>query len=257
MSRTLRVGLLGSLLSLVASVALAAQIILTAGTTWTAPIDFGPVNTVEVIGHGGDAVVGGGAAFGGGGGAYAKIANISIAPGATVNIHFGASICSSTLSGTWFSSAATVYAESGYCGSGSGTGRDENGGRASASIGSTKFSGGNGTGTPGTAGGGGAAGPHGAGGNGLTTATGGDGDAGFGGAGGTSGGAGGNGAEFDASHGAGGGSGGGTVSGPSAAGLYGAGGGGDFPDLVFSTGAPGIIVINYQPVHGRVSSGVF
>lgn len=246
MTNLLRIGALGGLLSLVAKAALAATVYITAGTTWTVPPDFSVINTVEVIGHGGDGGPTAVNSAGGGGGAYAKISGIVLIPGAVVNIHLGTQICP-TADGTWFYSSSTVYAESGTCGDSAGAG-----GKAANSIGTVKYSGGD-SGAPA---GGGAAGPNGAGGAAVIN-LGGTGDAGFGGAGGAIGGGnGGNGTEFGGGYGSGGG-GGATNAAAGNAGTYGAGGAQSASSTTPKTSGSGaLIVITYQPGR-RVSSSVF
>lgn len=255
--------LLGGLLSFLAKAAFATTIFLTSGTTWVAPQDFSTSNTIEIIGAGARGNIRCGLppqTIGGGGGAYAKVVGVALIPGATYNIHFGgesgANGSSGAADGVWFGTSGTVYAESGWDGgdcSNSGTG-----GRSSASVGSTKYSGGNGSlglgAGAGVGAGGGAAGLNGAGG--IPTDSGSDfvggvGDNGSGGAGGTTApGAGGNGTEWDGSHGSGGGGGANAGIGGAAGGLYGGGGGYN------ALGKGGLIVITYTP-RNRVSSGVF
>lgn len=250
--------ILGGLLSFLAKAAFATTIFLTSGTTWVVPNDFGSINTIEVIGHGatGDTTCASPSITrGGGGGAYSKAVNVLLAPGATINVHFGLQSEEGAPDGVWLKTSGTVYAESGF--NGAGCANPGQGGRAANGVGATKFSGGQGSlGSGGGAGigaGGGAAGPHGDGGDAAVPspdAVGGVGDAGFGGAGGsTAPGDGGNGTEFDASHGAGGGGGSNAAIGGGFGGLYGGGGS-------FNVGAPGLIVITYTP-RQRVSSGVF
>ena len=192
---------------------------LTSGTNWSVPSDWNSSdNTIEVIGGGG---AGGGASgysgAGGGGGAYAKTANVSLAPSASVAYNIGAAgnivsgqvhdggdtyFCNSTANCSAITgSAVVVGAKGGLHGGGGGCNNGGTGGDAASSIGTVKYSGGRGGmfappgapscngGTDTGAGGGGAAGPHGNGGNGVDPVSypdgsaGGAGDAGFGGAG--------------------------------------------------------------------------
>jgi hypothetical protein len=254
---------------------------LTSGSTWVVPSDWNNSNnTIEVIGGGG----GGTRGPGGGGGAYSKISNLSLTPGATVNIAIGTGgtgVGGGTPGSggdTWFGSTATVLAKGGGISSDLST-TGGAGGAAASGVGSTKYSGGNAAGASGAptspwfsgGGGGGAAGSHGNGNNGSVGVQGGGGGAGgsgdtsLGGAGGAggptqgvNGTAGTSGTEYDASHGSGGGGGGGaSYQGPGVAGgggkggTYGAGGGGGGQnggtglDGTGGTGGTGIIIITY------------
>lgn len=216
----------------------------TSGATLTLASDFNTAsNTINCIGSGAGGT-GGTTSFGGnggGGGAYAAINNYSThGAGFAVSIQVGTG-------DTWFDSSSTVLAK-GASG--------QTGGLVASSIGTTKFSGGNGV--PGigcnyAGGGGGAGGPHGAGGTVPGAADGGSGDAGR-----TAGGivaAGGNGTQFDATHGSGGGGSGGVSGGTGfAGGSYGGGGGGGAQTCVGSSnggaGFQGLIAVSYTPVGG-------
>jgi len=137
--------------------------------TWTVPTDWNNSNnSIECIGGGGNGGAGGGAADngGGGGGAYAKVTNLTLTPGASINVHVGpaadatwfnaTSLANAQSNGTTFSCAA----DNGRSGTMGGLGV---GGQASNSTGTVKFSGGSG-GTPTSphpTGGGGAGGPYG------------------------------------------------------------------------------------------------
>jgi hypothetical protein len=177
----------------------------TASTTWTVPSDWNSAsNTIEVIGAGGaSGGCGGGGCDGrggGGGGAYAKISNLSLTPGASVNIAVGTGQLTGVgpgvfASSTWFN--GTTCSGASVCGAGGqsvfATYVGGAGGSVASSTGSVKNAGGaggSGVGTRGIggSGGGGAGGPNGTG-------------AAGGGAGGTAGWGG----------GGGGGNGGGTV----------------------------------------------
>ena len=222
-----------------------AKIYLTSGSSWVVPSDWNSGNnTIEVIGGGrnGEAGTGGntsnsgeggGGGGGGGGGAYAKITNLALTPGTTVGYSVGgvggdSYFCNSTTNCTSIAGSAVRVGAKGAAG--------RTGGTAAASIGTLKYSGGNGLGAYpyyndyGTAGGGGggAGGPTGAGGNGSEGGAGGSGSAG-----GTP--AGSSGTQWDATHGVGGGGRGGDsptdaygLDGKpgSPGGYYGAGGGG-------------------------------
>lgn len=240
---------------------MSTRIYLLSGSSWTVPADWNSAsNSIEVIGGGG---AGGQAASynqgAGSGGGYSKTTNLSLTPGASVVYAVGAGGVSAASGGdTWFNGASYAAASVAAKGGGGG-GVILQGGQASAGIGSTKYSGGNGAGAAFSAGGGGggAAGPFGAGANGAgassayTPGAGGGGDNGHGGAGGATtagaGGPGGSGTEWDSTHGAGGGGAGGVygyIGG--AAGGYGAGGGGSSFGTV--PGYQGLIVITYDPV---------
>jgi len=137
-------------------------IFLTSGVTWTVPSDWNSSNnTIEVIGGGSNSDTGGN---GGGGGAYAKSTNISLTPGATVNISVGGAGGDTWFNATSLSNAVSNGSSVSVGAQGS---QGQTGGSASASVGTTAYSGGNGgsTGT-GPSGGGGAGGPNGNGGNG-------------------------------------------------------------------------------------------
>jgi hypothetical protein len=268
------------------------HVFVTSGTTWSVPSDFNSSdNTIECIGAGG--VGGGNGRDGSGGGAYAKKANLSLTPGASIAIQVG-------VSGSWTNSAtipaarntffngatmatSTVGAEGGADGLDTvGAGGSGAGGTATNSVGDTKYAGGNGGTSPdgfGGGGGGGAAGINGAGANATnasagSNATGGNGataDNGSGGAGG-SGGVGGadnngvagsDGTEWDATHGSGGGGGGGSANNSGQAGAggaggkYGGGGGGgghgNPGDGGGTAGGAGLIVITYLPTPTGIS----
>lgn len=134
------------------------QFLTTTGSTlaFPRPADWNDAdNKIECIG-----------AAAGGGGAYAAILNTAIATTSTYRVGDGASSDGGTGGDTWFGGetlgAATVGAK----------GAAVNiGGQASASIGDTKFSGGNSGGDAVGTGGGGAAGPNGAGANGAGSPT--------------------------------------------------------------------------------------
>ena len=262
----------------------------TAFTTWVVPADWNSAsNTIEAIGPGAEGAVhvGTTGGVGGGAGAYARITNLSLTVGASVSYRLPGFItsagpgCDTSLGGVYFNGASAATASiTADCGAGGTVALTPGGGgTTAASIGTTKYAGGNGGahGTRGGGGGGGAGGPNGAGATGANGAAGngGDGgnaDAGFGGAGGagtaidsgTPGGDGGNGTEFTASFGSGGGGGGGGGSSAGACGeqggaggTYGAGGGGQgatpdagCPDLPgdHAFGKGGIIIMKYDPV---------
>lgn len=138
-------------------------IYITSGTSWTAPSDFTANNKIECYGAG----AAGQAGTGGGGGSYAKVLNLSIAPGSVKTIHIG----SAGARDTYFNASSLANAVSNgtgvSCGAQGATGAT--GGAASSSCGTTKFNGGNGSGgggSVGSGGGGGCAGPNGAGGSG-------------------------------------------------------------------------------------------
>src|SRR5712691_941815 len=237
----------------------------TAGPTTTLPADFNTAsNQINAIGSG-TGGLGGAAASGcaggaggnaGAGGAFAQIVNYSgHTAGQAVNVTVGAG-------DTVFDTTAILLAKAASVATG---------GQASASVGTTKFSGGNGgsasgsgpcSGGGGGGGGGGAAGPHGIGSNGANGISDSGGAGGAGDAGNTA--AGGNGRRVDATHGSGGGSaggGGGAVcasgSAGGNAGRYGAGGGGGGGSGLGGGGGgaggnafQGLIAIGYTPASG-------
>lgn len=228
---------------------------ITSGSTATLPSDFNTANnTIHCIGAGaaGSAGVTTTGGIGGGGGAYANILNFSAAgANASVSVQVGSG-------DTWFFSNTTVLAKAGSPGTAGGCLAGQ-GGQSSACIGTTKFSGGNGSGGThctcggGGGGGGGAAGPNGTGGNGGTPITqhGGAGDNGFGGAGGNTVDIPGSpGTEWGAcpAYGSGGGGGGGigcAFAGVGAnGGSYGGGGGGGAGGTP-GTGFQGLIMVQY------------
>lgn len=145
-------------------------IVLTSGSSWTVPADWDNAqNTIECIGAGGT----GGvftevAAPGGAGGAYARITNLALTPGATVQFHIGQPGSAAATVDTWFNGASVAAASVGAKGA-IGSAR----GLASASIGTLKRSGG----AAGTSvfnhqgGGGGAGGPSGDGASGGSAST--------------------------------------------------------------------------------------
>lgn len=267
-------------------------------TSWTVPSNCRGVSGksgefIDCIGGGsnGSATNVGNCASGGGGGAFARITSLELTPGASVTTSIGAGIAGyayssgasvqgSTGNSTWFNGASLGAASVGAEGGRQSTfGNDlrgiTNNGRASQSVGTTKYDGGSGgmtttSGITGSgAGGGGAAGPNGAGNNGVSVSAGGQGtaggsgDAGSGGAAGagsTSGAAGaaaGAGTEYDGTHGSGGG-GGGTwaffaASTGGTAGLYGSGSGGVYSISTATVAASrdGLIVIKFEPPLGK------
>lgn len=159
-------------------------IVLTSGTTWTAPSDWNDASAlIECIGAGGNGANGSttlGSGGGGGGGKYAQITAPGVSPNQTVNINIPAGGVGTGATGTWFKSSALILANNGGNGSnvaggaggsgGVGTilrggGAGGNGGTPSASGGggggaggptSIGGSGGNGSGHTGAGGGGGA-----------------------------------------------------------------------------------------------------
>lgn len=153
------------------------KIFLTGLGTWVVPADWNNANnSVECIGAGGDGHGGGGdnAVSGGGGGAYAAKSNLTLT--GTINYRSGvhSTLAATTAGDTWFNGAslagAEVSAQGGKPGNATAAGI---GGKASNSIGTTKFNGGDGGLTGGAldldffdntgGGGGGAAGPGGTG----------------------------------------------------------------------------------------------
>jgi len=245
---------------------MATTIFLTTGSSWTVPSNWNNANNIiECLGAGANGVGDSRNTNAGGGGAYAKIINLNLTPGANVSYHIGTPASSdTTFNGTSL----------GACSVGAKGAVGKIGGTAAASVGTTKYSGGNGQYA-----GGGAAGPYGAGTNGSSSIAGdgGDGDAGLGGAGGTGSHPDGSpGSEWGSSHGSGGGgvSGRGYVSGIGSAltasatdggdgGIYGAGGGvggyaraanGDTAIGNPGAGTGGLIKITYTPTVPTVTT---
>ena len=215
--------------------------VILSGTTTTVPADWNSAsNKVHTIGGGGGGGPGslGGSTSAGSGAAYAVKNNVTLTPGATIDIQVGVAGVegSVTPTATWVKDAVggTKFVEAvpGANGNGSST---ITGGLAASCTGDSAFNGGNGGsgGTRSGGGGGGAAGPNGAGaagaaGLGGTPAGGGGGGGANGGAAGTaatnaSGGAGGNNRSST-----GGGAGGGTASNGGNGTNGGGGGGGGF-----------------------------
>jgi len=160
------------------------RVILTSGTSWTVPANWNSSNnTIEAIGGG----AGGGAGYadrsesptGGGGGAYAKIVNLALTPGNSITYAIGAGGVGGIGDGALATAGGDSYFNGASCGAASvcakgggvspGFPTASPGGSAASSIGTIKYSGGNGgvqVYDQGTTGGGGAAGPYGPGGNG-------------------------------------------------------------------------------------------
>jgi len=236
------------------------QIFLTSGSSWAVPSDWNPANnTIEVIGASGASGGGNGGSGGGAGaGAYSKVSNIYLSGNVSYSVGTGGTP-TATLGGdggnTWFNgtslSSASVSAEGGKGGAGGPSGASGTGGLAANGIGTTKYSGGNGSaGVSGSysGAGGGAAGLNGAGGNAVTT-TGGSADNDTL-AGGLANAVGKNGTEWTASYGSG--SGGGGLTGPNpgkAGGIYGGAPSGTASVVAENgiTGTQGLIVITYTP----------
>jgi hypothetical protein len=172
-------------------------ILITSGTTFTVPADFGILVAIEAIGAGGGTAPSGSGTCGGGGGAYSAIfanSGISIVPGQIFNVSIGARAGASTNGGnTWLSISNSqptlinqgVLAVGGRFGDGASTGA---GGSSASCVGTTRFSGGNSgnRSNPYSSGGGSAGGPQGngfTGGSGNSTLRGGGGGGGTGSAG--------------------------------------------------------------------------
>lgn len=171
-------------------------VFLTSGTDWVVPAEWTTGNSIECIGGGSGSAQGTSGIddryhAAGAGGAYSKVNDVVLTPSDTVKFSVGQGSPTtnpgvSSLPGgdTWIAdndTASTINSPGVICGakgaSGAtpiiiGTGVGTIGGQASAGIGATRFSGGNGAtfglGVTGgrQGGGGGAAGPHGPGGNG-------------------------------------------------------------------------------------------
>lgn len=233
-------------------------------TTWLVPDNFASLVSVQCIaaGSSGDSTNSIANSGSGGGGAYAKITTTSttLTPGVTsINVGIGAggaavtgNSVSSAGGATWWNATSlanavtngsAVSCAAAGAGAAAGGGSGGAGGTAANSVGTTKFSGGNGHGSASNQGGGGAAGPAGAGTNGSATA---------GGAanlsttaGPTTAANGNSGTEFDASHGCG--TGAYTVSNTVArtGGLYGGGGTTTSAAVASGPGANGLLVITF------------
>lgn len=227
--------------------------------TWTVPSDWNnDDNTIETIGGGAGGYLYG---AGGGGGAYSRISNLTLTPGASITTQVGANGAVSTAGGdSWFNASNLASSSVGSKGGSSGV-FGGTGGANSSGIGTTKFSGGNGSRSDGGgAGGGGAAGRRGPGKDGGQSGElGGTGGAGGGGAGGgsstagttvssgTTSGAGGAGSD-----GTGGGATNGGVGSASTDHSGGGGGGGDGPSGVGGAGGAGK---DWDATHGSGGGG--
>lgn len=245
------------------------------GLSYSRPADWNDGdNSISVIGGGASgAIYHDGAvqrgATGGGGGAFAGSVNLSISgsnnyqvgPGGAAVPAVGSSlVLGNNGTDTWFGgsnfASALVGAKAGVGGKQTASGT---GGTAAASIGSTKYSGGN-SGTSsgsnsGCSGGGGGGGPTGAGGassNVTSTRSAGGSGGGGGGAGGAanSSAAGGAGSNMLNNFGSGGGSGGRSSANTGTGGAYGGGSGGIYTAAASTTGAgsQGLIQIVYEPL---------
>lgn len=220
----------------------AGVIFLVSGSSWAVPVDCSLIDQVDCIGAGANGAYASLAMLGGGGGAFAREEAVEVTPGASISIQVGAGF-DTVFGGTSLASC--------ICGAAKATGRM--GGTAAASVGSLKYSGGNGNNTYGGAGG--AAGPNGDGQN-ATSYHGGDGDSGAGGAGGSVNSPGGDGTEYDAGHGSGGGAGGRNTTGNGRNGGWYGGGGGATVSGTQGSGRPGLIRVSYTPdVIGGSSGG--
>lgn len=228
-------------------------ILISSGSSWTVPSDYGTPSTVDCFGCGAQGspgiVFGSGApGFGGGGGAFARKSNLALSPGANIPVQIGG--VSSASRQTWFFSSTSVLADGG---------NGLLGGQSSNCVGDLVYSGGEGVSQ---GGGGGAAGPNGAGASGVSS-TGGQGDAGFGGTGGAEGVNGNPGTEYTLTAGGTAGSGGGGgVGNPvglnvGQGGAFGAGGGGAATGTMSPTGFPGVgcIIVTYTATSGPPPSG--
>lgn len=242
-------------------------VVITSGTTWSVPADYGTPSTFHCIGAGGTPATSGANNQGGAnGGAYAKATDIALTYGTNPSIQIGTG-GGTTGSGTaptantWFKDGSTVVAAGGESPpAGNGTAANNT---AANSTGSSIAAGGTGsTGVNGTrtGAGGGAGGTSGAGGDASTT-TGGTGDNATGGAGGTLNNNGSAGSEIGGGAGSGGGGGSrtGAGTGKSGGNYGGAGGGGVNGGNAGGPGAQGVIIITYTitTMVASVSSSVF
>ena len=211
--------------------------------TWTCPVGVTSV-TVSCYGGGGAGTRAAGnnqPAGGGGGGAFAQ-STITVVPGQVYNIYVGSGGASGNPAGagqdSFFDTPSVVMAKGGSANA-NGVLTGASGGAASASVGTLKYSGGNGgTGSGTNAGaGGGAAGPTGNGGNGGTGAT----------------------VGLGITPGGNGGAGRTGTNGNGAAGVtYGGGGGGALRTTLISSnggaGASGAVIITYNGTLSAITS---
>lgn len=233
-------------------------------TTWTVPVDFGSLVSVQCIGAGssGNSTSFAAQKAAGGGGADAKITTTSTAltSGVTIiNVGIGlggASVTNNTTStaggDTWWNATSlanavtlgSAIACAAQAGQASTSGVAGLGGTAANSVGTTKFSGGNGNAAVTATGGGGAGGPSGAGSNGTAT-NGGNADNGTV-LGPTVTADGNSGTEFDGTHGCGTGALTLTATVGNTGGLYGGGGScGNGTTSASGAGANGLLIITY------------
>lgn len=253
------------------AVALFKQVTITAtgATTFTVPPDWNNTgNTVECIGGGGGGhVFGGNVGTGGEGGHYTRAVNVSLAPGAVVNVNVGAGGTpgsSPTKGGdTWFANnnTASVITSPGVVSGGLGGAPGSNSGSQASTattndVGSVIHAGGTGgsigSNNSGSGGGGGAAGRGGVGGNGAPSPNAQSSDGGGGGGAGNTGGAGGS---TVARTGGASGSGvaGGAVNSPGLPG--GSGGGGSLNSSGDAGGAGGVGTDSYWTANGGFKGG--
>lgn len=257
--------------------------VVTSGSTFTVPSNFGSLVKVEVIaagGNGGTGSAGNISGQGGKGGAYCQETSASFTAGSTYTIQIGtgggtiSAPSSSAIGGTantgiqdnssnWIAAAQGGQSgiSSASTNSTAGSGANCVGTVVTASGGNGGA--GNGTVVRGGGGGGGASGPNGNGGTGSasTTSAGGAGgfsDASLGGSGGGSGSNGSNGTELGGGIGAGGGAGGSPTTGTAGTGgNYGGGGGGGSNvalDTTGGSGANGVLIFTYNAKAPQTSS---
>lgn len=232
---------------------------ITSTGNYTIPADFVSLRAIEGIGSGADGDTGSFLVSGRGGGAGAY-AGITVLSGLTASGTLFVQVGSPGTPDTWVNKTSNTAPSSTADGILAKGAVADNGGSSTASIGATKFSGGDGGSAPTSAiggGGGGAAGPSGAGANGAGGTSGGGGGAGNagqtgGGAGGTSGGAGGDGTFWTINAGGtagpGGGGAGGNATTGGAAGAFGAGGGGGGKSAgspAGGVGKAGVVIFSY------------
>lgn len=140
--------------------------------TWVVPVDCTSIDSLELLGAGGDGIPGNGGEIAtgssAGGGLYAKYVNVSVTPGASlayqVGLHGGTADSPSSpgTADTWFISALTKFAMGGTTGANALGGFRTAGSPTITSFGGSTATTGNLIGCPGA---GGAGGPHGAGGS--------------------------------------------------------------------------------------------
>lgn len=224
----------------------------TSGTSWTVPSDWNnSSNEIIAIGGGGTASQSGGAkapytgTTGAGGGACSKAVNQTYTASASRTRQIGG-VETDTYLRADDNSTNAVLAKAGQA--------NGNGGAAGSGVGSTKYSGGNGSSPPGGGSGGGAGGAA------STTANGANGSSATGGTSGDGASAGANGTGLGSGYGSGGGGNGGALNNQGGAGgNYGGGGGGagdgDGARNDGGLGKQGLLVVTHTPAAAGMKTG--